>query len=436
MNRNKKSIVSTLVGSILLVLLYISSQTEKPTILEFGMFAGSNWDVANANSYTIIDKAISRFEEEHPNVEIHYDSGIQKNDYSEWLSGKVLEGKAPDVMMVLSGDFEKMASIGVLQNLDERILDDEDIDIETYFPTSLSTGQCQESQYALPYETVPTLMFVNKTLLKKEGFEIPEADWTWADLLEISQAITRDTDGDGRLDQFGTYNYSWEEAVYSNGAKLFDTNGETAYFTDKKVSEAVKFVKQLNNLNQGQQVTQDDFDAGNVAFMPMRFSDYRTYKVYPYKIKKYSDFQWDCIMLPAGNRGSNVSVVDSLLIGIGSQTKQEELAWEFLKLLTYDEQIQLELFRYSQGASVLRSVTASQEAEAILSQNTEAGEKVIDNDLLSNAIEKGVVIPQFPKYNEAIAFANNTVDTIFEEGENVDSSFKIFQIRMNKFLKQ
>ena len=39
---------------------------NKPIVLEFGMFVGSNWDVANANSYQIIDKVIAEFEREHP----------------------------------------------------------------------------------------------------------------------------------------------------------------------------------------------------------------------------------------------------------------------------------------------------------------------------------------------------------------------------------
>jgi DNA-binding NarL/FixJ family response regulator len=44
--------------------------------LEFGMFAGSNWDVANANSYAIIDRAIQKFEKITPECQ---DSLLQRN---------------------------------------------------------------------------------------------------------------------------------------------------------------------------------------------------------------------------------------------------------------------------------------------------------------------------------------------------------------------
>ena len=70
------------------------------------MITGSNWDVANANSFVIIDQAIERFETEHPGVKIHYYSGVRKDDYSEWFSRKLLAGKEPDVFMVLGTDFQ------------------------------------------------------------------------------------------------------------------------------------------------------------------------------------------------------------------------------------------------------------------------------------------------------------------------------------------
>ncbi len=70
--------------------------------------------------------------------------------------------------------------------------------------------------------------------------------------------------------------------------------GKKLFFREQKVNEAVKFVKKLNEMNGGREVTQNDFDSGNVAFMPLAFSEYRTYKTYPYKIKKYTSFQWDC----------------------------------------------------------------------------------------------------------------------------------------------
>lgn len=204
----------------------------RSVVLEFGMFTGSNWNVANANSFIIIDNAIARFEAEHPGVKVHYYSGVPKEEYSEWLSRKILAGEEPDVFMVLGSDFDQFSSIGIMKNLEELIDADQTFDKEKYFSSALSTGQYGNVQYALPYETVPTLMFVNQTLLTKEGIEMPKSNWDWEDMYDICRRVTRDLDGDGILDQFGICNYDWLDAVYSNGGEIFQANGKNCYLAE------------------------------------------------------------------------------------------------------------------------------------------------------------------------------------------------------------
>jgi len=433
----KKLIISVIICVVLAAGLYsVAMNTRKPVIIEFGMFTGSNWDVADANCFVLIDKAIKKFEEEHSGVKVHYTSGIPKEDYAEWLSEKMLRGEVPDVFMVLEDDFYKFSSLNLLEDVSVLSKEDKSFNKNIFFQSALDAGTYNGVQYALPYQVMPKLMFVNKTLLQKEGFEVPESNWTWEDLYNISKAVTKDLDGDGVLDQFGTYNYTWKEAAYSNGAQLFEKSGDKAYFTDKKNIEAVKYTKRLYDLNEGQKVLQDDFDAGNVAFMPLQFSEYRTYKTYPYKIKKYTSFKWDCITLPAGPSGDNISELNTLLVSVHKRSPNKQLAWEFLKLLTTDDESQLDILRYSQGASALKEVTRSAEAETIIQSGMEADERVIAGDVIFDVIEKGRVTHKFIKYKEALSLAEIGIAGILEEGNNIDSALKIIQRNVNHYLRE
>ncbi len=38
---------------------------------------------------------------------------------------------------------------------------------------------------------------------------------------QIVDQITKDKNGDGVIDQFGTYNYTWKEAVYFKWCRAF-----------------------------------------------------------------------------------------------------------------------------------------------------------------------------------------------------------------------
>lgn len=437
MKINKKNVAVALTAGLFLAgaVLY-AVQNKSSMVLELGMFGDSYWGVANADGYVIIDKAIEKFEKLYPEVKVHYYSGIPKENYSEWLSRKILRGDAPDLYMVLSEDFNKMVSLGLLENLDNKIQNEHALDIGEYYETALEAGKIDGSQYALPYETVPTLMFVNKTLLDKEGIAMPDADWTWDDLYGICQKVTKDLDGDGRPNQFGTYNYGWLEALYSNDGKIFDDQGKECFLASEQTEAAVRFIQKLNELYQGEKVTQETFDAGNVAFMPLSFAEYRTYKTYPYKIKKYSNFRWDCITLPAGPSGDNISRVDSLLLGISSKSRQKQMAWEFLKILTGDKEIQMELFRSSQGASVLKGVTNTGEVEEILKKDAEESDKIIDHELLNQVISNGRVVHEFPKYKEAMALAEGEVLKLCDDARQVDSSLKIAQRMVTTLLQK
>ena len=436
--KKRKWIVPTAVILVLIaaVGIIVKAKQEKEIVLEFGMFTGSNWDVASANSFVIMDKAIAAFEESHPGVKIHYDSGILKEDYSEWCARKLLRGDLPDLFMVLDTDFNQYCSLGALKNLDDIITEDTEFDESKYFTTALDIGKNSGHQYALPYEVVPTLLFVNKSLLAKEGIEMPKQDWTWSDMYEICRKVTRDTDGDGLIDQFGTYNYNWLNVVQTSGASLFSDDFSRVNFASEEVYDALRFTRKIYELNQGQKVTQEDYNNGKVAFMPLTFAEYRTYKTYPYKIKKYTGFQWDCTTFPAGSEGANTSEVDALLIGISEWTEHEQLAWEFLKQLTYEEEMQMDIFRYSQGVSVLKNVTMSEEAAAAIQEDMDAGEQVIDSGLLCNVIEEGIIAPHFQRYEQVINLADNEISKMLEEDKNIDSTIKIFQRSINSYLKQ
>ena len=113
-----------------------------------------------------------------PGVKIKYVSGIKKEDYSEWLAERFVDGDEPDIFMVLAEDFNLYASIGGLMNLEYFIADDENFSADVYYPAAFDFGKYENISYALPAESTLTFMFVNKTLLAKEGIALPKNDWT------------------------------------------------------------------------------------------------------------------------------------------------------------------------------------------------------------------------------------------------------------------
>ena len=266
---------------ILLACLYLAGCLgNQETVLTVGVYSGSYWNTPNGNCYQILDEAISLFERSHPGVKVEYVSGIPAGDYSEWLAGQILMGVEPDVYFVLPEDFDLLVSSGALAQLDERIAEDPAFDRAVYYEPCLRSGQSEGKQYALPHESVPTIMFVNKTLLETNGIAMPDNDWTWEDFYSICQQVTN-----VEQRQYGVYGYSWQDAMYSNGASLFSEDGRSCYLAEENVLQAIQFAKRLDELNGGYSVTARDFDVGRVAFCPLLYSEYRAYQPYPWRVK-------------------------------------------------------------------------------------------------------------------------------------------------------
>lgn len=83
----KKVIISFI--AIVFIYVAVTNLYTNKVVIHLGIFVG-NWELPNGNDYKVIDDAIARFEKLHPNVEIEYESGILKSDYSLWLANKIV----------------------------------------------------------------------------------------------------------------------------------------------------------------------------------------------------------------------------------------------------------------------------------------------------------------------------------------------------------
>lgn len=428
MTRIKKGILTLISLSLVLIYCLINDPSRDIT-LTLGLYAGSSWDVPNGESYQVIDQAIKKFEKKYPNVHVEYKSGIIKDDYSSWLANEITKGTIPDVFMVLPDDFNTLSSIGILKNLD-RLIKEERIDTSLFYQSALFAGN-NGSQYALPYEINPTIMCINHDLLTKEGIAIPSSNWTIDDFYNISNQVTKDTNNDGVIDQYGCYGFDWQDVLDCYGLQVFKE--DNCHLDKKEVKEAFLYLTKLKALSNGYQVSSEDFDQGKVAFCPLTFAQYRTYQPYPYRISKYTSFKWSCISMPGTKSNTIPTHLDTSLIGMSSQTKHQEIAWEFLKMLTMDEDIQQSLLDNSKGASPLKKVMLSKKTKEILVKDT-VSYASLDSDVLNRILENTLVEPKFKEYENILEKADYLINQSIDQG-TIDNDLNKIQKKLENELK-
>lgn len=296
---------------------------------------------------------------------------------------------------------------------------------------SIILSEFLKNRVALQLECVPQMMFINKTLLQKEHIRIPDNDWTWDEFYSLCEQLTRDTDGDGIVDQFGVYDYGWEEALVANGCSLFSEDGQHCLLNQSAQESAMQFARKIYQLNAGTDLSEKTFDEGRVAFRPMLFSEYRSYEPYPWRIKRSSNFEWDCIAMPSGTSvgGGNYSRLSTLMLGISQRTKHSRLSWELLKTIACTEEMQTMVYTELSGVSALHSVTESDEVARLLqldSQDTASR----GMSTLPAIMEDTLATPRFARYHQAMERA----DRLITEAMSADKNFELQLLQIQQQL--
>lgn len=173
------------------------------------------------------------------------------------------------------------------------------------------------------------------------------------------------------------------------------------------------------------------FDEGRVAFRPMLFSEYRSYEPYPWRIKRSSNFEWDCIAMPSGTSvgGGNYSRLSTLMLGISQRTKHSRLSWELLKTIACTEEMQTMVYTELSGVSALHSVTESDEVARLLqmdSQDTASR----GMSTLPAIMEDTLATPRFARYHQAMESA----DRLITEAMSADKNFELQLLQIQQQL--
>ncbi len=401
-----------------------------PFTLRLGLFSTSNWGVPEAETYQVVDQLIDRFEEKHPYVQVEYISGIVKDDYSQWLSDQIVQGKQPDVFMVLDQDFNMLASLGALLDLNKLINQEAEFSLAQYYEPALEEGIYHGQFYAMPYQCNLKLMFVNTTLLTQENIALPSKDWTLDEFLNLCEKMTKDTDQDGQNDLFGFVDYTWNDAVEAFGLDLFDESGQSAQINDDKVKLAIQFMQKLQAYDQNQNSTylNQGFDSGRTVFAPMSLAEYKTYRPYPWKVRKYSTFEWTMLPMPSQVQNEASACLDTLMMGISATTHHAREAWDLLKMFVADETTQQMIADYTGSISALNNLE--------MSMGGLEEETAFSLDCLDWAITHSRAKNRFRKYEEAMTLLENGVEQILISSSDLDLDLLKLQNQLNLFLRE
>lgn len=285
------------------------------------------------------EATVKKFEADNPGVKVKIIT-TTGDQYATKLKAAITGKSVPDVFYFDPGDLRAYANGGVLKDITEYVSDVKFDNIWKYGVDSYRyDGETvgQGSIYGLPKDVGPFALGYNKAMFEAAGIPLPDKDkpYTWDEFIKVNQQLTKDNNGDGKIDQYGTgFNVNWalQAFVWSNGADWLDETNTKVTIDDPKFAEALQYFADMQNVYKitpsiEDAATLDTYQRwmkGELAFFPVGPWDLATYETLP--------FDYDLIPYPAGSTGKSATFVGSLGIGVSNTSKSPELA---AKLVTY-----------------------------------------------------------------------------------------------------
>ena len=210
-----------LVAAVALPLLALACRSDR-TVL-----ALANW--ADYRESEVEDRALAPFAAAHPGVVVEQQSsGTGLVEYRERILTAIAAGHPPDVFLLDHGDVPAFADRGAVIDL-APYLARLGVDPVRYDSTVLGMFRRGAAVYAIPKGYTPIVIVYNKDLFDRAALPYPTGDWTWDEFRRVARVLTRDTDGDGRVDQWGTAFDSraslWIPWLWSGGGDVLCADG-------------------------------------------------------------------------------------------------------------------------------------------------------------------------------------------------------------------
>lgn len=279
---------------------------------------------------------IKEFEATHPGVRIEW-TKVERGAYSDTMTTLFAGGQPPDIVHLASFEFQKFADNGWLESLDP-YLKSAKLDLKGWAGQDTCTWNKQTVCVMMLY--FGYIMAYNEDLLKKEGIEVPK---TYAEFLAAARKLTKDVNGDGIVDQFGTGHetrggggqYMSEMMNYTldAGARWTDANGKITIDTPQMIEGLARWKTIVKD-----NLTPRDLAAGEVRQL---FADG--------KIALKTDGPWLYPIIQKGKAKEQIKLTtvpfnppvggSSNILGIASEVSAEnkKLAWDFIAIATSDK---------------------------------------------------------------------------------------------------
>ena len=244
----KKIIVAAITIVAVLAIFSIGSSTANQVSLRF-----SDWHLTEDVWNKSLNEGMKIFQQQHPNIKVVLEPVSYKEKETKYTVESTA-GRAPDVFHVHAFSLPMFFGKGFAKELTPFIAKEDSQFLDAWYPLPLKLMKYNGKVHALPGDYMTMVLFYNTQMFKDAGLDPNKPPKTWEEFLAYAKKLTRDTNGDGKIDQwgFGTvgakspgFSLRFGPFIWSFGADYLTPDMKGSALNTKEAKEAFSFFVEL-----------------------------------------------------------------------------------------------------------------------------------------------------------------------------------------------
>ncbi|TDL73642.1 sugar ABC transporter substrate-binding protein [Rhodococcus qingshengii] len=305
-------------------------ESKEKIVLRF-----ATWDSGEA--LKIQEAIATKFEEKHPFIEVQMEA--YGDEFDQKLTAAFGAKNPPDVMYM----WNFSAYFQSLEPLENFINRDPTIDLNDFYQGLFNYSTMYRKLYGMPAGFTTRVVYYNKDLFDAAHVPYPKDGWTWDDFKSVAKQLSNPA-----INQYGfgvrpePDTYDLQGIVWSNGASFISEDGKKidSYMNSPETIESIEMFADMVKGKSAVLVGGKNQQSGEEVFKEGKIAMWES-GIWPLEEFKKAKVNFGTVEMPAFKGKQVRGVISSSAISIAKDSKNKDLAWEFVKFYSSPEAIKM-----------------------------------------------------------------------------------------------
>jgi multiple sugar transport system substrate-binding protein len=288
-------------------------------------------DAAELEAYRAV---VDAFDDSHDDVDADLQPFAERDELIARLATSIAGGRPPDLFLMNYRYYGQFAARDALEPVGPFLDASSALSEGDFFETAMRPFRWDGVQMCLPQNVSSLVVYYNADLFRTSGVAPPARGWSWDEMVDVAERLTRDDDGDGSVDVYGLgvdpEIIRVAPLIWSNGGTLVDDEASPTRFAFD--GPAVAALERFLDLRArgvtptDEEAEAEDFESRFLSGRLAMLLDSR--RVVP-TLRTITEFSWDVAGFPGMDAPASVLHSDAYCMTAASEAK--DAAWTFLE---------------------------------------------------------------------------------------------------------